>query len=99
MDGTGMQRFEGTETYVAPQDLQVAVNASIALERPLLIKGEPGTGKTILAHEVAKALGKELITWHIKSTTKAMQGLYEFFFLSRRRHGKLAVLPVHAISN
>src|SRR5216110_2361045 len=71
MDGTGMQRFEGTETYVATQDLQVAVNASIALERPLLIKGEPGTGKTILAHEVAKALGKELITWHIKSTTKA----------------------------
>ena len=62
MDGSFMQRFEGTETYVATQDLQVAVNASIALERPLLIKGEPGSGKTILAHEAAKALGKELIT-------------------------------------
>ena len=73
-----MQRFEGTESYVATQDLQVAVNAAIALERPLLVKGEPGTGKTILAHEVAKGLGKELITWHIKSTTKAMQGLYEY---------------------
>jgi MoxR-like ATPase len=73
-----MQRFEGTESYVATQDLQVAVNAAIALERPLLVKGEPGTGKTILAHEVAKAIGKDLITWHIKSTTKAMQGLYEY---------------------
>jgi MoxR-like ATPase len=62
-------RFEGTDSYVATQDLQVAVNAAIALERPLLVKGEPGTGKTILAHEVAKAVGKELITWHIKSTS------------------------------
>src|SRR3981081_3600543 len=89
MDGTGMQRFEGTATYIATQDLQVAVNAAIALERPLLIKGEPGTGKTILAHEVAKALGKNLITWHIKSTTKAMQGLYEYDAVSRLRDGQL----------
>src|ERR1700720_2381934 len=99
MDGTGMQRFEGTETYVATQDLQVAVNASIALERPLLIKGEPGTGKTILAHEVAKALGKELITWHIKSTTKAMQGLYEYDAVSRLRDGQLGDERVRDIAN
>src|SRR5438045_8142156 len=99
MDGTGMQRFEGTETYVATQDLQVAVNASIALERPLLIKGEPGTGKTILAHEVAKALGKELITWHIKSTTKALQGLYEYDAVSRLRDGQLGDARVHDIAN
>ena len=94
-----MQRFEGTETYVATQDLQVAVNASIALERPLLIKGEPGTGKTILAHEVAKALGKELITWHIKSTTKAMQGLYEYDAVSRLRDGQLGDERVRDIVN
>src|SRR5712675_1509297 len=99
MDGTGMQRFEGTATYVATQDLQVAVNASIALERPLLIKGEPGTGKTILAHEVAKALGKELITWHIKSTTKAQQGLYEYDAVSRLRDGQLGDERVHDIAN
>jgi MoxR-like ATPase len=72
------QRFEGTDNYVATDDLKVAVNAAIALERPLLIKGEPGTGKTVLAYEVAKALNAELITWHIKSTTKAHQGLYEY---------------------
>src|SRR5512134_78077 len=72
------KRFEGTDTYVATQDLMVAVNASIRLERPLLIKGEPGTGKTILAYEVARALGVPLIQWHIKSTTKAQQGLYEY---------------------
>src|SRR5438067_8627832 len=94
-----MQRFEGTETYVATQDLQVAVNASIALERPLLIKGEPGTGKTILAHEVAKALGKELITWHIKSTTKALQGLYEYDAVSRLRDGQLGDERVRDIAN
>src|SRR5437660_9616889 len=99
MDGTGMQRFEGTETYVATQDLQVAVNASIALERPLLIKGEPGTGKTILAHEVAKALGKELITWHINSTTKALQGLYEYDAVSRLRDGQLGDERVRDIAN
>src|SRR6202140_554077 len=99
MDGSFMQRFEGTETYVATQDLQVAVNAAIALERPLLIKGEPGTGKTTLAHEVAKALGKELITWHIKSTTKAMQGLYEYDAVSRLRDGQLGDGRVHDIAN
>src|SRR6202140_2220319 len=99
MDGSFMQRFEGTESYVATQDLQVAVNASIALERPLLIKGEPGTGKTILAHEVAKALGKELITWHIKSTTKAQQGLYEYDAVSRLRDGQLGDPRVHDIGN
>ena len=80
-------RFEGTENYVATDDLQVAVNAAIALERPLLIKGEPGTGKTVLAVEVAKALGVELIEWHIKSTTKAQQGLYEYDAVSRLRDG------------
>src|SRR5436189_2509394 len=94
-----MQRFEGTETYVATQDLQVAVNAAIALERPLLIKGEPGTGKTILAHEVAGALGKELITWHIKSTSKAIQGLYEYDAVSRLRDGQLGDERVHDIAN
>src|SRR5256714_14060224 len=99
MECSFMQRFEGTETYVATQDLQVAVNASIALERPLLIKGEPGTGKTILAHEVAKALGKELITWHIKSTTKAQQGLYEYDAVSRLRDGQLGDERVHDIAN
>src|SRR3954463_12175687 len=95
----GMQRFEGTDTYVATQDLRVAVNAAIALERPLLIKGEPGTGKTILAHEVAKALGKDLITWHIKSTTKAMQGLYEYDAVSRLRDGQLGDERVRDIAN
>ena len=94
-----MQRFEGTETYVATQDLRVAVNAAIALERPLLVKGEPGTGKTILAHEVAKAIGKDLITWHIKSTTKAMQGLYEYDAVSRLRDGQLGDARVHDIAN
>jgi MoxR-like ATPase len=98
---TGMQsqRFEGTESYVATQDLQVAVNAAIALERPLLIKGEPGTGKTILAHEVAKALGLELITWHIKSTIKAMQGLYEYDAVSRLRDSQLGDARVQDIRN
>src|ERR1700732_1711496 len=94
-----MPRFEGTETYVATQDLRVAVNAAIALERPLLVKGEPGTGKTILAHEVAKAIGKDLITWHIKSTTKAMQGLYEYDAVSRLRDGQLGDGRVHDIAN
>ncbi len=82
-------RFEGTDNYVATDDLQVAVNAAIALERPLLIKGEPGTGKTVLAVEVAKALGVELIEWHIKSTTKAQQGLYEYDAVSRLRDGQM----------
>src|SRR5216110_4023968 len=94
-----MQRFEGTDTYIATQDLQVAVNAAIALERPLLIKGEPGTGKTILAHEIARGVGKELITWHIKSTTKALQGLYEYDAVSRLRDGQLGDQRVHDIAN
>lgn len=82
-------RFEGSENYVATDDLQIAVNAAIMLERPLLIKGEPGTGKTVLAVEVAKALGVELIEWHIKSTTKAHQGLYEYDAVSRLRDGQM----------
>src|SRR5580693_5308474 len=95
----GMRRFEGTDTYVATQDLRVAVNAAIALERPLLVKGEPGTGKTILAHEVARGIGKDLITWHIKSTTKAQQGLYEYDAVSRLRDGQLGDERVHNIAN
>jgi MoxR-like ATPase len=94
-----MARFQGTETYVATDDLRVAVNAAIALERPLLVKGEPGTGKTILAHEIAKALGKSLITWHIKSTTKAQQGLYEYDAVARLRDGQLGDPRVHEIRN
>ena len=82
-------RFEGTKDYVATEDLKVAVNASIALQRPLLIKGEPGTGKTMLAIEVAKALGAPLIEWHIKSTTKAVQGLYEYDAVMRLRDSQL----------
>ena len=82
-------RFEGTQDYVATEDLRVAVNAAIALERPLLVKGEPGTGKTVLAIEVAKALGAPLIEWHIKSTTKASQGLYEYDAVSRLRDGQM----------
>ena len=70
-------KFTGTENYIATQELQLAVNAAVTLERPLLIKGEPGTGKTMLAEEVSKALGKKMLSWHIKSTTKAQQGLYE----------------------
>ena len=82
-------RFEGTESYVATADLKVAVNAAITLERPLLIKGEPGTGKTVLAIEVARALGAPLIEWHIKSTTKAAQGLYEYDAVMRLRDSQL----------
>ena len=92
-------RFEGTKNYIATEDLMVAVNAAIALERPLLIKGEPGTGKTVLAHEVAGALGKPLIEWHIKSTTKAQQGLYEYDAVSRLRDSQLGDEKVHDISN
>src|SRR5215467_5095020 len=94
-----MARFEGTDTYVATQDLRVAVNAAIALERPLLVKGEQGTGKTILAHEIARGIGKDLITWHIKSTTKAQQGLYEYDAVSRLRDGQLGDERVHDIAN
>src|SRR6202521_4984336 len=92
-------KFQGTDTYVADEDLKIAVNAAIALERPLLIKGEPGTGKTVLAYEIAKALDAPLITWHIKSTTKAMQGLYEYEAVSRLRDGQLGDERVHDIAN
>ena len=92
-------KFQGTDTYVATEDLMMAVNAAIALERPLLIKGEPGTGKTVLAEEVARALGKNLIQWHIKSTTKAQQGLYEYDAVSRLRDSQLGSEKVHDISN
>src|SRR5215216_1940006 len=92
-------KFTGTDSYVASEDLRVAVNASIALQRPLLIKGEPGTGKTVLAHEVAKAIGAPLIEWHIKSTTKAQQGLYEYDAVSRLRDSQLGDPRVHDIQN
>ena len=92
-------RFEGTASYIATEDLMVAVNAAIALQRPLLIKGEPGTGKTVLAHEVAKALNMPLIEWHIKSTTKAQQGLYEYDAVSRLRDSQLGDEKVGDISN
>jgi MoxR-like ATPase len=92
-------RFEGTDTYVADDDLKIAVNAAIALERPLLIKGEPGTGKTMLAEEVARALGRPLFQWHIKSTTKAQQGLYEYDAVSRLRDSQLGDARVHDIAN
>jgi MoxR-like ATPase len=92
-------RFEGTDSYIATEDLRVAVNAAVALERPLLVKGEPGTGKTILAHEIAKALGKDIITWHIKSTTKAQQGLYEYDAVTRLRDGQLGDPKVADIRN
>jgi MoxR-like ATPase len=92
-------RFEGTDTYIATPDLMLAVNAAIALERPLLIKGEPGTGKTMLAIEVAKALSRPLIQWHIKSTTKAQQGLYEYDAVSRLRDSQLGYERVADIGN
>ena len=92
-------RFEGTADYVATEDLRVAVNAAIALERPLLVKGEPGTGKTVLAREVAGALGLPLIEWHAKSTTKAAQGLYEYDAVSRLRDSQLGDPRVHDIAN
>jgi MoxR-like ATPase len=91
--------FAGTDTYVATDDLRVAVNAAVTLERPLLVKGEPGTGKTVLAHEIARALGKPLIQWHVKSTTKAQQGLYEYDAVSRLRDSQLGDPRVHDISN
>jgi MoxR-like ATPase len=94
-----MARFEGTTSYVATEDLRVAVNAAIALERPLLVKGEPGTGKTILAQEIAQALGKDLIAWHIKSTTKAQHGLYEYDAVARLRDSQLGEAKVHDIRN
>jgi MoxR-like ATPase len=92
-------RFEGTDTYVATEDLMMAVNAAITLERPLLIKGEPGTGKTLLAIEVARALERPLFEWHIKSTTKAQHGLYEYDAVSRLRDSQLGDAKVHDIRN
>lgn len=92
-------KFKGTNDYIATNDLAVAVNAAITLERPLLVKGEPGTGKTMLAFEVAKALGKSLITWHIKSTTTAQQGLYEYDAVARLRDSQLGDERVNDISN
>src|SRR5580698_95564 len=93
------ERFEGTADYVATTDLKIAVNAAIALERPLLIKGEPGTGKTVLAYEIAKALEAPLITWHIKSTTKALQGLYEYEAVTRLRDSQLGDERVKDVRN
>ena len=92
-------KFTGTKNYVATDDLKVAVNAAIVLERPLLVKGEPGTGKTVLAEEVAQALDAPLLTWHIKSTTKAQQGLYEYDAVSRLRDSQLGDPRVSDISN
>ena len=92
-------KFTGTENYVATDDLKIAVNAAIVLERPLLVKGEPGTGKTVLAEEVAKALNAPLLTWHIKSTTKAQQGLYEYDAVSRLRDSQLGDPRVSDIAN
>ena len=92
-------RFKGTDNYVATDDLMVAVNAAITLERPLLIKGEPGTGKTVLAAEVAKSIGAPLIEWHIKSTTKAQHGLYEYDAVARLRDSQLGDARVHDIRN
>jgi MoxR-like ATPase len=94
-----LHAFEGTSNYVATDDLKVAVNAAVTLRRPLLVKGEPGTGKTILAHEIARAVGAPLIEWHVKSTTKAHQGLYEYDAVARLRDGQLGDPRVHDISN
>ena len=93
------QKFEGTSSYIATDDLKVAVNAAVTLRRPLLVKGEPGTGKTVLAHEIAQAIGAPLIEWNVKSTTKAQQGLYEYDAVARLRDGQLGDERVHDISN
>jgi MoxR-like ATPase len=103
VDRTGSEasnmRFEGTDSYVATEDLNMAVNAAVTLQRPLLVKGEPGTGKTVLAHEVAEALGRPLLEWHVKSTTRAQQGLYEYDAVSRLRDSQLGDERVHDIRN
>ena len=93
-----MKKFAGTENYVATDDLKIAVNAAVALERPLLVKGEPGTGKTMLAIEIAKALNAPLLEWHVKSTTKAQQGLYEYDAVARLRDSQLGDERVHDLS-
>ena len=98
-DRQAAPRFAGTENYIATPDLNVAVNAAVALVRPLLVKGEPGTGKTVLAHEIANALGAPLIQWHIKSTTKAQHGLYEYDAVKRLRDGQLGDPRVQDIGN
>ena len=92
-------KFQGTEAYVATDDLTIAVNAAVTLERPLLVKGEPGTGKTELARQVAQGLGLEMIEWNIKSTTKAQQGLYEYDAVSRLRDSQLGDERVHDVTN
>ncbi len=92
-------KFEGTQSYVATDDLKLAVNAAITLQRPLLVKGEPGTGKTMLAEQLAESFGAKLFTWHIKSTTKAHQGLYEYDAVSRLRDSQLGVDKVHDVKN
>ena len=99
MENKQNNSFTGTANYVATRELQTAVNASVALQRPLLIKGEPGTGKTLLAFEVAKALNKQLFTWHIKSTTSAQQGLYEYDAVSRLRDSQLGDDKVNKVEN
>ena len=91
--------FKSTDNYVATEDLLIAVNGAVALEKPLLVKGEPGTGKTVLAHEIASSLGRPLIEWHIKSTTKAQQGLYEYDAVSRLRDSQLGHKEVNNIAN
>ncbi|MEZ5689305.1 MAG: MoxR family ATPase [Caenibius sp.] len=93
------ERFEGTQNYIATDDLKVAVNAAVLLRRPLLVKGEPGTGKTVLAHEISKAMDAPLIEWNVKSTTKAQQGLYEYDAVARLRDGQLGEERVHDIRN
>jgi MoxR-like ATPase len=94
-----MKRFEGTDSYIATDDLMMAVNAALTLERPLLVKGEPGTGKTMLAIEIARALGRPLYEWHVNSTTKAQHGLYEYDAVSRLRDSQLGEQRVHDIRN
>ena len=98
-DNAPQTRFEGTSSYIATDDLKVAVDAAVTLRRPLLVKGEPGTGKTVLAHEIAKAIDAPLIEWNVKSTTKAQQGLYEYDAVARLRDGQLGDERVHDISN
>ncbi|NMW31383.1 MoxR family ATPase [Altererythrobacter sp. RZ02] len=99
MTDTTIGRFGGTDDYIATDDLKVAVDAAVTLRRPLLVKGEPGTGKTVLAHEIAKAVGAPLIEWNVKSTTKAQQGLYEYDAVARLRDGQLGEERVHDIRN